>query len=135
LSFKAGRQIVQDHPFLGTGAGDVLHDSEEWYAAHADYLKPYERLLPSNEILYYACIAGLLGGLASFCIFLYPFFMQAYRHYFSWISFHAVALMGFMYEIGLEVQYGVFIFGLMGILLYCRIPMGLHPGGGGTPAF
>jgi hypothetical protein len=34
-----------------------------------------------------------------------------------------------MYEIGLEVQYGVFIFGFMGLLLYCRIRMGLQPGG------
>jgi len=129
LSYKAGMQIVREHPFSGTGAGDVLHDSEEWYAAHADYLKPYERLLPSNEILYYSCIAGILGGGMALCIILYPFFMKMHRHYFSWNSFHAVALMGFMYEIGLEVQYGVFIFGFLGILLYCRIRMGLQPGG------
>jgi hypothetical protein len=41
-----------------------------------------------------------------------------------WISFHAVALMGFIYEIGLEVQYGVFIFGFwasgcIGIKMVC----------------
>jgi O-antigen ligase len=129
LSYKAGMQIVREHPLSGTGAGDVLHDSEEWYAAYADYLKPYERLLPSNEILYYSCAAGIIGGGIALCIFLYPFFMKMHRHYFSWISFHAVALMGFLYEIGLEVQYGVFIFGFMGILLYCRIRMGLQPGG------
>ncbi len=128
LSFKAGAYIVKKHPLMGTGAGDVLHDTEEWYAANADYLKPYERLLPSNEILCYACAAGVFGGLVALCIFIYPFFMKDYRHYFSWISFHAVALMGFMYEIGLEVQYGVFIFGFFGAWLYCRIRMGLHPG-------
>ena len=128
LSFKAGASIVRQHPMLGTGAGDVLHDAEEWYAVHANFLKPYERLLPSNQILYYASAAGILCGLISFCIFLYPFFMKDFRHYFSWISFHAVALMGFLYEIGLEVQYGVFIFGFLGVWLYCRIRLGLHPG-------
>jgi len=34
--------------------------------------------------------------------------------------------MGFLYEIGLEVQYGVFIFGFLGVWLYCRIKLGLH---------
>jgi O-antigen ligase len=126
LSFRAGTEIIRKNPFSGTGAGDVLHDTEEWYAAHANYLKPYERLLPSNQVLYYACAAGILGGLIAICIFLYPFFMKMHRHYFAWISFHAVALMGFIYEIGLEVQYGVFIFGFLGVWLYCRVNMGLH---------
>ena len=128
LSYKAGAEIFKQHPITGTGAGDVLHDTEEWYAAHADYLKPYERLLPSNQILCYACAAGILGGLVALGVFLYPFFMKGFRHYFSWISLHSVALMGFMYEIGLEVQYGVFIFGFYCLWLYCRIRLGLHPG-------
>ncbi len=135
LSFKAGMTIVREHPVIGTGVGDVLHDTEEWYAAHADFLKPYERLLPSNQVLYYAAAAGILGGLITICIFLYPFFMQPFRHYFSWISFHAIALMGFMYEIGLEVQYGIFIFGFLGTWLYSRIRLGLHPGGEPGKAF
>ena len=135
LSFKAGAEIVQQHPWIGTGAGDVLHDTEEWYAAHADYLKPYERLLPSNEILCYACAAGVMCGIMALCIFLFPFFMKGYRHYFSWISFHAVALMGFLYEIGLEVQYGVFIFGFFGVWLYCRIRMELHSAEGQSGDF
>ncbi len=126
LSFRAGLDIVKNYPVAGTGAGDVLHDTEQWYAEHADYLKPYERLLPSNQILVYACAAGILGGLASICIFLYPFFMRREWHYLSWISFHAIAIMVFLYEIGLEVQYGVFIFGFYGIWLYARIKSDLH---------
>ena len=121
LSFQAGKDILRKHPLAGTGAGDVLQDTEQWYADHADYLKPYERLLPSNEILCYACAAGIFAGLAALIIFVYPFFMKDFRRYFSWIAFHAVALMGFMYEIGLEVQFGVFIYGFFGVWLYSMI--------------
>jgi hypothetical protein len=87
LSFKAGGSIVQQHPLLGTGAGDVLHDAEEWYAEHAGFLKPYERLLPSNEYYTMPVQQEFYSGLLAFCIFLYPFFMKDFRHYFSWISF------------------------------------------------
>ncbi len=76
LSFKAGADIVKKHPLIGTGAGDVLHDTEEWYAANADYLKPYERLLPSNEILCYASAAGILGGLDGTMYIPVPFFHE-----------------------------------------------------------
>jgi hypothetical protein len=40
--------------------------------------------------------------------------MRGYRSSTAWISFHALALAGFMYEIGLETQYGVFIYAFMG---------------------
>jgi O-antigen ligase len=121
LSLQAGAAIVRQYPLTGTGAGDLLHDTEQWYAEHADYLLAYERLLPSNEILCYACAAGVFAGLAALCIFVYPFLMKTYRRHFIWIAFHAIALMGFMYEIGLEVQYGVFIYGFFGTWIYSRI--------------
>jgi O-antigen ligase len=120
-SLKAAVAIIEQHPLTGTGAGDVLHDTEQWYAEHADFLKPYERLLPSNEMLCYASAAGVFAGFAVLIIFVYPFFMKDHRRYFSWIAFHGVAMMGFMYEIGLEVQYGVFIYGFFGCWLFGRI--------------
>ena len=114
LSFDAGRQLVSEHPWLGTGFGDLRRSMTEWYGQHAPFMKEYEQLLPSNEILLHAAAAGLPLTLLFMMVVLAPFGMRGYRNSTAWISFHALALAGFMYEIGLETQYGVFIYAFLG---------------------
>lgn len=110
ISFKAAGDLINANPLMGVGSGDVLSATWAWYDAHAPYLKDYERLLPSNEPLVYAVAAGLLAGIISLIVFISPFLMKRYRSNMLWISFHAIAFAGFMYEIGLEVQHGVFLY-------------------------
>ena len=114
LSFDAGRQLVSEHPWLGTGFGDLRQVMNEWYSQHAPFVKEYEQLLPSNEILLHAAAAGLPMTILLIIVILAPFAMPGYRRSTAWISFHALALAGFMYEIGLETQFGIFIYAFLG---------------------
>ncbi len=118
LSFKAGQSILEQHLLTGVGSGDVLNETWTWYDVNAPFLKDYERLLPSNEVLMYGCAGGLVAGAACLLVFIIPFFIQGLGRNMLWIVFHLVAFAGFMYEIGLEVQHGVFLFSFFSCLFY-----------------
>ncbi len=121
LSLQAGKTLVKENPFWGTGFGDLKQASFDWYALHTPYLKDYEQLLPSNQGLIYAAGTGL-GGLFIFLMAtFYPFFMQGFKSNYAWISFHALAVFGFIYEIGLETQYGIFVYAFLGCWLFLLI--------------
>jgi len=118
LSFQAGAAIVKSNFLYGVGSGDVLQQTIEWYQINAPFLKPYEQLLPCNQILMLVCSGGVLLGLMGLIFFLTPFWIKDLKKNFLWLAFHTIALFGFMYEIGLEVQNGVFIYTFFGIYIY-----------------
>ena len=141
LSFDAGRQLVAEHPWLGTGFGDLRRSMNDWYGAHAPFMKEYEQLLPSNEVLLHAAAAGIPLTILFLVVILIPFRMPGHRRSAAWISFHAMALVGFMYEIGLETQFGIFIYAFMGCWVWLfpgvtgsgiRNPI-VHPSSKSTP--
>ena len=121
LSIQAGKDLVKENPFWGTGFGDLKQATFNWYAQHAAYLKDYEQLLPSNEGLIYAAGAGLAGLFVFLLATFYPLFMRSFRSDYAWISFHALAIFGFIYEIGLETQYGIFVYAFLGCWLFLLI--------------
>ncbi len=118
LSFDAGRQLVTAHPWLGTGFGDLRRSMNDWYGHHAPYMKEYEQLLPSNEILLHAAASGIPLTILFLIIILAPLRMPGHRRSTAWMSFHIIALTGFIYEIGLETQYGIFIYAFLGCWAY-----------------
>jgi hypothetical protein len=118
LSFQAGAAIVKSNFLYGVGSGDVLQETIEWYKIYAPFLKPYEQLLPCNQILMLVCSGGVFMGLMGLIFFLMPFWIKELKKNFLWLAFHTVAIFGFMYEIGLEVQNGVFIYIFFGIYIY-----------------
>jgi O-antigen ligase len=132
LSFDAGRQLVSDHPWLGTGFGDLRRSMNDWYGLHAPFMKEYEQLLPSNEILLHAAAAGIPLTILFLIVILRPLTLSSHRHSTAWISFHVIALAGFLYEIGLETQYGIFIYAFLGC--WCWLFMGRPGQPGSGPA-
>ena len=121
LSIQAGKDLVKENPLWGTGFGDLKQATLNWYGQHAPFLKDYEQLLPSNEGLIYAAGAGLAGLIVFVLATFYPLFMRAFRSDYAWISFHALAIFGFIYEIGLETQYGIFVYAFLGCWLFLLI--------------
>jgi len=121
VSLQAGKEIVKNNPFWGTGFGDLWQATIEWYSQHAPYLKDYEQLLPSNQGLIYAAGSGLVGLIFFLMAVLYPLIMRGYRSNYAWISFHTLAIFGFLYEIGLETQYGIFVYAFLGCWLFIQV--------------
>jgi O-antigen ligase len=121
LSFKAGSELASRDPLLGCGFGDLRKVMDQWYASHAPFLKTYEQLLPSNEFLLHATATGIPGALVFSIAVFYPLFIRSHRKYFGWVAMHVLALAGFLYEIGLETQYGIFIYTMIGCFAFHHI--------------
>jgi hypothetical protein len=121
LSYQAGADVFSRHPLTGVGSGDVLSETWQWYDVNAPFLKNYERLLPSNEVLLYACAGGILAAIVCLIALFYPFFMKNIRGNMLWFCFHITSVIGFMYEIGLEVQHGVFLYGFFSCWFYSML--------------
>jgi O-antigen ligase len=119
LSFKVGADIARSQPWLGTGFGDIKRAMWEGYATSHPYLKDYEKLLPSNEFLLHAAAAGWPAAAVFTAIMFVPFLLKDLRGHTGWLCLHAVALAGFLYEIGLETQFGIFVYAFPGCLA-CR---------------
>lgn len=118
LSLRAGTSVFSEHPLTGTGFGDLRPAIDIWYAQHAPFMKAYEQLLPSNEALLYAAAAGVPGMLVFVMAAMLPFFLPTHRRSYLWMTFHAIAVATFLYEIGIETQFGVFIYAFLGCWVY-----------------
>lgn len=121
LSVQAGLETWQQHPLWGCGFGDLRREITEWYTRNTPMLREYEQLLPSNEFILYGAAGGLLAFLLFCAAALGPLFIRGPVRSFAWLSFHGIALAGFLYEIGLETQFGVFIYAFLGCWMYTAL--------------
>jgi O-antigen ligase len=121
LSWRAAAEIIREHPSTGAGAGDARQAVQQWYSVHASLLKPYEQLLPANQMLIYGVYAGVAGLLAASFVLLMPLWMKPHRKNILWLSFHLLAVLGFMYEIALEMQFGVAIYLVFSLIFLSEV--------------
>lgn len=112
MSLKAGWQVLKQNPF-GVGAGDVMHEADKWYAVAVPQVLATDKFYPSSEWLMYGAFAGWPGVLLFTAIMCLPFFVSAIAHKIYWCGFHATAAFSFVFDMGLEVQYGVFLYALL----------------------
>lgn len=108
LSLKAGWSVLQEHPF-GVGS-DVIDKTYAWYDKNIPQMPESEKLFPSSEPLMYAGFAGWPGLILFFLIMLLPFFQKIKRNYFFWFVLNLVMAFSLLFDIGLEAQFGVFIY-------------------------
>ena len=112
LSYRAGWHLLKTHPF-GVGAGDVFAETDAWYGAHVPGMLAIDKLYPSSEWLLYGGSAGWLGVIVFSIVMGLPFFYKPPLHLFYWFALCGTAALSFLFDIGLEVQYGVFVYALM----------------------
>jgi hypothetical protein len=112
MSLKAGWQVLKENPF-GVGAGDIMHEADKWYVTNVPQVLSTDKFYPSSEWLIYGAIAGWPGVIIFSVIMLLPFFYPPKHHPFLWIAFHTTAAFSFLFDMGLEVQYGIFLYGFL----------------------
>lgn len=109
LSLRAGWNILSENP-LGVGSGDVVQETNKWYQFHMPQLQQSDKLYPSSEWLLYGDAAGWPGVLLFSFIMLIPFFVKIKQYRFLWIMMNMVIVLSLLFDIGLETQFGVFIY-------------------------
>jgi hypothetical protein len=108
VSLKAGCYILKEHPF-GVGT-DVIDKAYQWYDENLPQMPDNQKLDPSSEPLMYAGFAGWIGLILFGAIMLAPFFQKVKRNYFFWLALNFAMAFSLLFDIGLEVQFGVFIY-------------------------
>lgn len=107
MSIKAGWNLLKDNP-LGVGSGDVVNETLNWYEKHVPAMVD-TGLYPSSEWLMYGGTAGWPGIVLFTMIMLLPFLEKTSERIF-WISLNIIIAFSLLFDIGLEVQFGVFIY-------------------------
>lgn len=108
LSMKAGWAVLKENP-LGVG-GDVVDKTYDWYNMNLPRMQDSDKLFPASEPLMYAGFAGWPGLILFVLAMLLPFFEHVQRNYFFWAVLNFVMAFSFLFDIGLEAQFGVFIY-------------------------
>ncbi len=109
ISVKAGWNVMMQNPVKGAGFGDIAAAVSTWYESGYPGMHAGDKIYPSNEWLMYGAGCGIPGFLAfCFCVAL-PFFTKTSNRLLWWLL-NVTALFGFLFDIGLEIQFGVFIY-------------------------
>ena len=117
LSLRAGWQVLKQHP-LGVGAGDVMHETDKWYSNNVASMVETDKFYPCSEWITYGMFAGWPGILVFTSIMIVPFIIKVQRYSFIWKILNATAAFSFIFDIGLEAQYGAFIYPFIILCFY-----------------
>lgn len=109
LSYKAGWHILKTAPF-GVGAGDTFAAASEWYNDNVPNMQEVDKLYPASEWMLYGGAAGWPGIILLTISMLLPLFYRPHNKSIFWLLLNATAAFSLMFDIGLEVQYGVFVY-------------------------
>ncbi len=109
ISIQAGIELFRSHPILGVGFGDIESSVEKWYVENYPTIRREDMILPSSEFVLYAAGAGFPGLLIIVTVVLTPFFTKL-REQRAWLLLNIAVILLFLFDIGIEVQFGVFIY-------------------------
>jgi O-antigen ligase len=109
ISLKAGWNIMNEQPLAGVGFGDVLSKTNKWYGNNYPEMMEADKIKPGSEWLMYGAACGWPGFLIFSFVMLIPFFIKT-KNKLVWWLLNATAAFSFLVDIGLEVQFGIFIY-------------------------
>jgi len=109
ISLKAGKELMVQNPVLGLGFGDVFTATNTWYTLNYPQMDERDRIYPSSEWLIYGVGCGWPGFLLFTGVMLIPFLIRI-KNRLVWWMLNATAAFSFLFDPGLEVQFGVFIY-------------------------
>ena len=108
---------MNEEPGTGVGFGDILAKTKEWYAGNYPQMIDADKIYPGSEWMMYGAgcgIPGLLVFLFAMCI---PFFIKT-TNPLLWYLLNITAAFSLLFDIGLEVQFGVFIYSFVVLWWY-----------------
>jgi hypothetical protein len=116
ISIRAGWHIMLEHPAAGVGYGDLLKETNEWYDEHYPGMEPNDKIFPSSQYILSGAGMGIFGLAVFVFVMMLPFFI-AMPYRLPWWMLNATLAFSLLFDIGLEVQFGVFIYSFF--VLWC----------------
>lgn len=118
-SIVTGYQLWQQNMWLGVGSGDILEASKKLEQSLFPNIHEETSLkMPHNEMLWTACVLGVLGVALFFVAWLFPLFVFAHQLNWLYVAIQLVFFVSFMVEYTIEEQIGGTFFVLFQLLFY-----------------
>jgi O-antigen ligase len=118
-SIVTGYQLWQQNVWVGVGSGDILDASKQLEQSLFPNIHDETSLkMPHNEILWTACVLGVLGVVLFFVAWLLPLFVFAHQLHWLYVAIQLVFFVSFMVEYTIEEQIGGTFFVLFQLLFY-----------------
>ena len=105
-SIYAGLELIQEHPLLGVGIGDIMDETDSWLEKNYPQLTGLE-LLPHNQYILTGASCGLLLMLIFIGCSVYPLFYCGGGKDLLSLGTHLMFASSFMVEHTIESQIGV----------------------------
>lgn len=118
ISIKAGWQVMNSAPIMGVGFGDIRTETVEWYDQHYPEMINEDKIYPSSEWMMYGAGTGWVGMFIFLFVMALPFFINPFNHSWVWVMLNLSAALSLLFDIGLEVQYGVFLYSFFILWFY-----------------
>lgn len=111
FSIKAGIAIGQQNPVIGVGFNNLPEQTGTWLQSNFPSILESEIIQPSSEFALYFGASGFIGLALFLCFALSPFvFMKSTKNIY-FISIYIGLFVTFLFEILLENQYGLYVYG------------------------
>jgi O-antigen ligase len=125
MSYDIALRLIGEHPLKGVGAGDLLTEMSKGYDRWYPQVKQEQRLIPHNQFLTVALVAGIPAALVFLAWVVYPVLkIRRSRSGFFFLITWLILLVPLLIEPFLEIQFGVFLY--LFFLLWHRHAM-RHP--------
>jgi O-antigen ligase len=113
-SLQAAGAVMRSHPVAGVGFGDIRSAMDSVYSKVNPAMPIADRIYPANEWAVYGVGMGWIGCIA-FSLGMIALFLVGSPDPVRWRSWVLATVLSLVTDIGLEVQYGVFLvpFGLL----------------------
>ena len=109
ISLGAGWSVLNSFPATGAGFGDIRSETKNWYARHYPPMIEEDKIYPSSEWLVYGAGSGWPGVLLFTLVMFIPFLLRMPAKVLWW-GLNSTTAFSFIFDIGLEVQFGVFLY-------------------------
>lgn len=93
---------------MGTGYGDIMANSREWYSKNYPVMQEEDKIYPSSQFILFGAGTGFLG-LIVFCLVIFLPLIINTSYPVPWRMIVSGLAVSYFFDIGLEVQYGVFL--------------------------
>lgn len=108
-SIAAGLDLTKRNPVVGIGYGDIMNETNEYLNTYYPQLIDLE-LLPHNQYILTAAVAGVIGLIFFFMFTIYPIFYLGGIRDFFFLSTQLMFFASFLVEHTLESQIGVALY-------------------------
>ncbi len=114
ISLRAAKEIIEENPILGTGAGDLKQEMRRVYVRQKQNLVTEK--MPHSQLVSVTAGTGLVGLLLFLLGFFAPLFKSKNYHNYLFTAWHVIIFTSFLSENTFETNYGVSLW-LTGVLV------------------